>query len=403
MATVEQVGSACTDPGSSPAGSSPAGSSPAGSSPAGSSPAGTSPGRLVAYYFLATGAIAGAARFVFGLGATTNLNDGYPWGLWVSFDVLTGVALAAGGFTLSAIVYVFDLKEFRPLLRPAKLSAFVGYVMVVLGLFFDLGLPWRVWHPLVMWNPRSVLFEVSWCVMLYTTVLALDVLTMILEERKKERWVRILRSIYVALVVAGIVLSTMHQSSLGAMYLLMPEKMSTLWATPALGPLFYASAIAGGLAVVILEALLGARARGRTPDVELLSSLGKGLAVALLVTFAMRVTDLYARRVAVWAFDGPHLLFYLELFGTVALPAALLGFFPTVRQSRIGLTWCAGLSAFGVALNRFNVSLTSYAGYRDFRYFPSVAEFAVTLGFVSLAILAFDFAARRLPLHAPTS
>ena len=382
MATVEQVGSAFTDPGSSPAG--------------------TSPGRLVAYYFLATGVIAGAARFVFGLGATTNLNDGYPWGLWISFDVLTGVALAAGGFTLSAIVYVFDLKEFRPLLRPAKLSAFVGYVMVVLGLFFDLGLPWRLWHPLVMWNPRSVLFEVSWCVMLYTTVLALDVLTMILEAREEERWVRILRSIYVALVVAGIVLSTMHQSSLGAMYLLMPEKMSTLWATPALGPLFYSSAIAGGLAVVILEALLGARARRRTPDVELLSSLGKGLAAALLVTFAMRVTDLYARRVPVWSFDGPHLLFYLELFGTVALPAALLGFFPAVRQGRIGLTWCAGLSAFGVALNRFNVSLTSYAGYRDFRYFPSVAEFAVTLGFISLAILAFDFAARRLPLHAPT-
>ena len=117
---------------------------------------------------LVLGAIGGVNRFVFGLGATTNLNDGYPWGLWISFDVLTGVALAAGGFTISAAVYVFNLKRFEPLLRPAKVSAFVGYAMVVIGLVFDLGMPWRVWHPLMMWNPRSVLFEVAWCVMLYT-------------------------------------------------------------------------------------------------------------------------------------------------------------------------------------------------------------------------------------------
>src|SRR5512142_1019876 len=175
--------------------------------------------RALGLAILAAGAAAAAFRLLFGLGAATNLSDGYPWGLWISFDVLTGVALAAGGFTISAAVYVFNLKAFEPLLRPAKLSAFVGYLMVVLGLFFDLGQPWRIWHPMVMWNPRSVLFEVSWCVMLYTAVLAADVLMMVLEVLKKERAVAIIKSAYVFLVVAGLILSTLHQSSLGALYL----------------------------------------------------------------------------------------------------------------------------------------------------------------------------------------
>jgi len=131
---------------------------------------------------------------------------------------MTGVALAAGGFTISATVYVFHLKQYTPLLRPAKLSAFVGYLMVVLGLFFDLGQPWRIWHPLIMWNPQSVLFEISWCVMLYTGVLAVDVAMMAFEVMKKDRWVEALRSVYVVMIVAGLVLSTLHQSSLGALF-----------------------------------------------------------------------------------------------------------------------------------------------------------------------------------------
>ena len=215
-------------------------------------------GRAVAYLLILLGAISMVLRFALGLGAVTNLNDGHPWGLWIAFDVMTGVALAAGGFTLSAAVYVFDLKKFHGLVRPAKLSAFIGYALVVVGILVDLGLPWRIWHALVMWNTSSVLFEVAWCVMLYTSVLAVDVLAMALEALKMERAVRFFRSIYIFLVVAGIVLSTLHQSSLGALFLIVPEKRSELWASPALGPLFYASAIVAGLSVVTLENILGA-------------------------------------------------------------------------------------------------------------------------------------------------
>ena len=360
-------------------------------------------GRAILLLLGGVGTIAAVARFAFGLGAVTNLNDGYPWGLWITFDVICGVALAAGGFTLSAIIYVFNLKGFMPLLRPAKLSAFVGYLLVVLGIMFDVGMPWRIWHPLVMWNTNSVLFEVSWCVMIYTGVLGVDVLIMGLERLGRDRWVGFLRSVYVVLVVAGLILSTLHQSSLGALFLLMPQKMSELWATRALGLLFYASAVAAGLSVVILESIVSARVYRRKPELGVLSSLAKGLAAVLLVYFAMKVTDLYGRGVTVWKLDRAHVMLWLELFGTVALPAGLLGFYPEVRRSERGLLWCAALTVLGVIFNRFNVTMTAFSGYQDFTYFPSLGEIAVTVGFVVLGILVFDVGARHLPVYGPES
>jgi Ni/Fe-hydrogenase subunit HybB-like protein len=355
-------------------------------------------GRMVLLVLATLAVISALVRLFLGLGATTNLNDAYPWGLWISFDVLTGVALAGGGFTMAAIIYVFNLKKFEPLLRPAKISAFIGYLMFIVGLFLDLGLPWRIWHPMVMWNPHSVLFEVAWCVMLYTTVLSIDVLIMALERFKKDEWVQFLRNIYVVFIVAGIMLSTLHQSSLGALYLLMPEKMSELWATNAIGILFFASAVIGGLSVVTLESIISSWAYGRKLELDLLSSLSKGLGMALLVYFAMKVTDLYARRVAVWQLDWVHFWFYVELFGTVALPALLITF-REIRESRRGLLWVSGLTAFGVLLNRFNVSLTSYGGYRQISYFPSLFEIIITVGMVAGAVLIFDFLTNNLPVY----
>jgi Ni/Fe-hydrogenase subunit HybB-like protein len=355
-------------------------------------------GRAILLGLAGLGFIAGLYRLIAGLGATTNLSDAYPWGLWVSFDILTGVALAGGGFTISAAIYIFNLKKFEPLLRPAKLSAFVGYLIFIVGLFFDLGQPWRIWHPMIMWNPQSVLFEVSWCVMLYTTVLAIDVFIWALERWQKFEWVAFFRNIYIFLIVAGIVLSTLHQSSLGALFLLLPEKMSKLWATPAIGVLFFVSSIIGGMSMVTLESILSAKAYGKKPEMEIISSLAKGLGLGLVVYFAMKVTDLYSRGVTVWGLDWAHLLFYLEVFGCVALPALLL-YFPEVRRSTKGLLWASGLAAFGVLLNRFNVSLTSYGGYRDFWYFPSAVEIILTIGLIAMAILIFDFGMRYLPVH----
>jgi Ni/Fe-hydrogenase subunit HybB-like protein len=355
-------------------------------------------GRMILWVLVALGLISMLARLFLGLGATTNLSDGYPWGLWISFDILAGVALAGGGFTLSATIYIFNLKKFEVLLRPAKISAFLGYMMFIFGLFFDLGLPWRMYHALYMWNTHSVLFEVAWCVMLYTTVLSMDILIMALERWKMEGPLEIIKSVYIALVVAGIMLSTAHQSSLGALFLLLPEKMSALWATKAIGPLFLASAIIGGMSMVTMESLISSRVHKKKPEMYVLSSLAKGLALALLAYFLMKVTDLYARNVTVWQWDLQHLFFYLELFGTVALPALLLTF-AEIRTSPNALLGVAALTVFGVVLNRFNVALISYGGYADYHYFPSIMEILITVSLVAGGILIFEFLTSYLPVY----
>jgi Ni/Fe-hydrogenase subunit HybB-like protein len=357
-------------------------------------------GRAILYVLVALGGIAALLRLTLGLGATTNLSDAYPWGLWISFDVLTGVALASGGYIMTAVIYVFDLKKYHPLLRPAKLSAFLGYLLFAFGLFLDLGMPWRIWHPMIMWNPHSVLFEVSWCVMLYTTVLGLDIFIMALERWRAEKWVSFFRSIYVVNIVAAIVLSTLHQSSLGALYLVMPEKMSGLWATGAIGPLFLVSAIVGGMGIITLESLISARIYGRKPETGILSGLAKAMAVMMLIYFVAKVVDILVRGVTIWSLDSTHLLFHLELLVPMILPVLLLAL-PKVRNSVNGLLWISCTAALWVVLTRFNVSLTAYAGYQQMTYFPSLVEIAVTVALVAMGILLFDWAARYLPIYLP--
>src|SRR5271157_530765 len=160
--------------------------------------------RVVLVLILLLGAYATIVRFARGLGASTNLSDAFPWGLWVGFDVMCGVMLAAGGFTLTATVYILNLREFKPIIRPTVLTAFLGYLLVVVALLFDLGRGYRIWHPLVMWNPRSVMFEVAWCVTLYSTVLALEFSSVVFERLHFPRLIRIQHAVAVPLVILGV-------------------------------------------------------------------------------------------------------------------------------------------------------------------------------------------------------
>src|SRR5512137_1095249 len=145
-----------------------------------------------------------------------------------------------------AVVHLFHLRRFEPIVRPTVLTGFLGYLFVVFALLFDLGQPWRIWHALVFWNPHSVMFEVAWCVMLYTTVLALEFAPVVLERFRLERPRRMLRAVSTPLVIAGVILSTLHQSSLGSLYLIVPEKLHPLWYSPLLPVLFYLSAVGIG-------------------------------------------------------------------------------------------------------------------------------------------------------------
>jgi Ni/Fe-hydrogenase subunit HybB-like protein len=341
------------------------------------------------------------ARFVHGLGAVSNLSDTAPWGLWIGFDVMGGVALAAGGFVVAAAVYVFGLERYRPFVRPAILTAFLGYVAVAVGLLYDLGLPWHIWHPIVYWQYHSVLFEVAACVMLYLTVLALEFAPVVLEHPRLDRpWLRALlhglRRVTIPLVIAGITLSTLHQSSLGSLFLITPYRLHPLWYSPIMYVLFLISAVGLGLMTVVLESALAAHFLNHRVHTDRLAGLGVAAAVVLLGYAALRVGDLAVRGVlgATFGSSWHSTLFVLELLVSAALPAALL-LIPRVRRSLAGMTLCAALTVAGMVGYRLNVSIVAFARPGRFGYFPSWMEIAVSLGIVAGAALVFIFFVER--------
>jgi Ni/Fe-hydrogenase subunit HybB-like protein len=353
------------------------------------------------FLILAAGAVVTVLRYWQGLGAVTNLSDKFPWGLWVGFDVLCGVGLAAGGFTITTAVYVFNLKRFQPIVRPTVLTAFLGYILVAVGLMYDLGRPWNIWHPLVMWNPHSPMFEVSWCVMLYLTVLALEFSGVVFERLGWTRALVVQHAATVPLVIAGAIISTLHQSSLGSFYLIMPAKLHPIWYTPYLPLMFYLSAIAGGLAMMILESRISSRALGRGLEMPLLQSIGKALFVALGVYGTVRIGDLWQRGVLGQAFSAGREAFFfqLELGIGVILPMALLAL-PAVRRNSGRLYGAAVLVVAGFIMDRLNVSITGLEGVQGARYVPSVAEGIITIMLVGIGVAAFGLAVRFLPIMA---
>jgi len=345
------------------------------------------------------GLYATIVRFAQGLGASTNLTDEFPWGIWVGFDVLCGVMLAAGGFTLTATVYIFNLERFRPIVRPTVLTAFLGYSLVVVALLFDLGRSYRIWHPLVMWNPRSVLFEVGWCVSLYTTVLALEFAPVVFERLQLEKPRRILRGISIPLVIAGVMLSTLHQSSLGSLYLIVPQKMHPFWYSPLLPVFFFLSAIAVGLAMTIFESSMTSKHLGKQLELPLLRELGRILAVVLLVYTVLRTQDLYHRGALKLVLQPGYetWLFLLEVLLGLAAPIVLL-LIPRVRHTAGGLYLAAVLTLLGFITNRLNVSTTGMETSAGMHYLPKWTELAVTASIIAVGFAAFALAAKYLPI-----
>ena len=348
---------------------------------------------------LAAGAAVTVLRYWKGLGAVTNLSDKFPWGLWVGFDVLCGVGLAAGGVTITTAVDVFNLKRFQPIVRPTILTAFLGYILVGVGLMYDLGKPWNIWHPMVMWNPRSAMFEVSWCVMLYLTVLALEFSGIVFERLGWKRAVAVQHAATVPLVIAGAIISTLHQSSLGTFYLIIPGKLHALWYTPLLPVMFLLSAVAGGLAMMIVESRLSSRALGRGLEMPLLMSIGRALMVALGVYGAVRLGDMARRGVLGEILSGSREagFFQLEMAIGVILPMALLAL-PAVRRNSGRLYGAALLVVAGFVVNRLNVSITGLEGAQGGHYVPTIAEGIITLMLVGIGMAAFGLAVRFLPI-----
>jgi Ni/Fe-hydrogenase subunit HybB-like protein len=349
------------------------------------------------------GVLASAVRFVLGLGVTTNLNDVYPWGLWISFDVVTAVPLAAGAFTLGAIVHCFHIKKLEPLVRPAIVTGFLGYSLVSVGLLLDLGQPQRAWHTMVYWNVHSPMFEVSMCIMAYTTVLFLEFLSPVCEKFGYHLPLRVLRWLEMPLVIGAASISTLHQSSLGTFFLIAVDKLHALWYNPLLPLLFWMSAIFTGISIIILEATMVHRFMGQPDESELLEVLTKILPWVLGVYLVVKLaaTTLLSHGPL---FDRPSLLalFLAEIIIGVIAPMFMFMKREYREDQRMQLRG-ATLVIAGLVLNRFNVSMFGMEQPDQLIYYPSIIESLVTIGIIAAHILFFVLVAKYFPIfeHHP--
>jgi len=352
-------------------------------------------------------------RLLFGLHAATNLSNQYPWGIWIAIDVASGVALAAGGFTTAAIADIFHKKEYHAVVRPALLTAMLGYTFVVIGLLADLGRYYNIWHPMLpsMWQGNSVLFEVGICVMIYLTILYIEFIPIVVERFKGrmrlrrplkflngliEFWLgimgRYLTRFISVFIIGGVVLSCLHQSSLGTLMVIAPTKMHPLWYTNISPLLFLLSAMAVGFPMVMFESILASRSFRLKPEVGVLSSLARYTPILLGIYLAVKIIDLTNRGVWHYLWEGSlqSVMYMIETGGGVIIPMMLLSI-PRVRQSVKGLFTSATLVIIlGVLLNRINVFLIAYKPlYPGKAYFPTPLEIGVTIGLISLLVLVY--------------
>jgi Ni/Fe-hydrogenase subunit HybB-like protein len=353
--------------------------------------------------------IVAMVRYLFGIGDISDLSYSYPWGFWISFDLFTGVAISSGGFLMAGIVYIFRIKEFRPLLRPSVLTAFLGYIMVAVALLVDLGHPERIWYMMIHWNHTSVLLEIGICVMSYLTVLAIEFAPIFFEGIKRNKIAHFIHRFIIVFVILGVVLSTLHQSSLGSLMLIEPVKLHPLWWTPILPILFFISAIAIGLGMIILESSLSSRYFKRGLEINLLDKLAKAIPIVLIVYLLVKFGELAYSGDLHYLFTSGVMsfLFWMEIILGVIIPMGWFAF----KQNRINpnrMLAGALLLLLGMVLNRFNVSwlavkhpdpLTYLPSFMsNVRYIPTLPEISVSLGIFSAGILAFGLAAKYLPV-----
>lgn len=380
------------------------------------------PGVLVLTAFMVAGAAFILARFVGGLEAVTNLDQTHPWGIWIGIDVATGVALAAGGFTTAALAHVFGRRFYEPVVRPALLTAMLGYTLVPIALLIDIGRSWAIWHPIIYWQGNSVLFEVAMCVVIYTHVLYLEFIPIVMERFKGRINLpgplgalngvaesllgladRTLSKIMWIFVLAGVVLSCMHQSGLGSLMLIAPSKMHPLWYTPILPLLFLTSAIAVGFPMVIFEYTLAFSSLPLKDETDLMASLSRYTAVLLGIYLALKLGDMVVRGTYAHLLEGTAQsnAFLVELLLGGIVPWLML-LSPRVRRSRRGLFAAACFIIGGVVLNRLNVFLVGYrAPHAQTSYFPSVGEIAVTAGLIAALMFLYRLLVTYLPILSP--
>jgi Ni/Fe-hydrogenase subunit HybB-like protein len=365
------------------------------------------PFNVVCAAILAVGLPVLVARFYLGLGATTNLSQTQPWGLWIGFDMMTGIALAAGGFTIGATVEIFGLEEYHSIERPAILTGFLGYMMAVIGLIADLGKPWNMIGIFSNNGTQSVLFEVAWCVVCYTTVLLLEFSVPFFEWLGWERFYRPLKKALLGLTVLSVMFSTMHQSALGSLFIIAPGKLHPLWYSSQIFLFFFISAVIAGICMVIVESaishnLFSEQFEGHHVDVDkLMLGLAKAGAVVMFAYFFLKlqgVIDNHALGLIGVGFFGKWWL--LEMLGFVLAPSLMFAW--GARNRKVGIVRVAAfLGVTGIVVNRLNVSFIAYNYNQAERYWPSWMEISVSIALVVIGVLAFRWIVNRMPVFHP--
>jgi Ni/Fe-hydrogenase subunit HybB-like protein len=367
--------------------------------------AAVTPFNIAAAIILAIGLPIMWIRFTQGLGAVTNLTDTYPWGIWIGFDVLCGVALAAGGYVTASTVYLFGLKEYKPVVRPAILTGFLGYFFVVVGLLFDLGRPWRLPFPMfVSYGTTSVMFLVAWHVALYLSVQFLEFSPAVFEWLGWKRVRRFVASLTIGATIFGVILSTLHQSALGALFLLTPAKLHPLWYSSYIPVFFFVSSIAAGLSMVIFESTLSHRYFPEQVDPaqhhqldQITKGLGRAAAVVLFTYFCLKWIGVAHDDNWSYLQTGYGYWFLVELYFFVMLPA-LLYISGIKRDSVLRVRMAALLSVVGIIVNRLNVSVIAFNWNLPERYIPRWTEIMISITIVTVGLITFRWIVNRMPV-----
>jgi len=380
------------------------------------------PGVMILVAFMITGLPFVIARYTGGLAAVTNLNNTHPWGMWIGIDVATGVALAAGGFTTAALAHIFGRHQYEIVTRPALLTAMLGYTVVSMGLFIDIGRSWAIWKPIINWQPNSVLFEVAMCVVIYLHVLYIEFILIVVERFKGrvsltgrlgafnkviesiiELADRLLGRVMWVFIIAGVVLSCMHQSGLGSLMLIAPTKLHPLWYTPYLPLFFLMSAISAGFPMVVFETNISTSSLRLNSEMDVLTPLTRISIFFLGIYLVLKIGDMVERETYVYLLDGTvqSRAFIVEMLAGVIIPLLML-LIPGVRQSRRALFIACTLVVLGVALNRVNVFLVGFQPpYAESSYFPAIGEIAITAALISALMFFYRVCVTYLPVLSP--
>jgi len=348
-------------------------------------------------------------RYVYGIGAISNLSNAYPWAFWVSFDLFTGIAISSGAFILASLVYIFELEQFRPLLRPTLLTGLLGYIMEIIALMVDLGHPERIWHYFVYQNFTSFLLVIGFYVMIYSAVMAIELSPALFEKLGWQKLSHLVHRWMKPIVIFGAVLSVMHQSALGSLLLIQPTKLDPLWWTPWIPALFFVSVIGIGLAMTIVESSLSTRYFKLGLETHLLEKLARAIPFVLGLYLVMRFAQLAMEGKLVLLFESGwmSLLFWMEIVISAIIPLILFSI-KRIRQSPGGLLIGAIILLAGMIFNRFNISwfavkhadpLTYIPTFMNkVHYWPSLPEVSISIGIFSAGILAFGLAVKYLPI-----